>query len=179
MNTVVRDLKILFERGSFCGLFDGLLLDHFVERREGAVFGVIVHRHGPMVWGVRRRVLRDHHDAEDAFKATFLVLARKASSVMPRDKLGNWLYGVAYQLRGFEPAGGNKEQRAGWRDVAVRETKTNRMEPYIALGLPQVAFALIGGFLSRKYRITITRRPAQVGAGPATSGRLKACQGRR
>jgi DNA-directed RNA polymerase specialized sigma24 family protein len=42
-------------------------------------------------------VLRDHHDAEDAFQATFLVLARKASTVMPREKLGNWLYGVAFQ----------------------------------------------------------------------------------
>jgi len=68
-----------------------------VDRREGAIFEAIVHRHGPMVWGVCRRVLRDHHDAEDAFQTTFLVLARKAASVMPREKLGPWLYGVAYQ----------------------------------------------------------------------------------
>jgi RNA polymerase sigma factor (sigma-70 family) len=97
MNAVVVDLQTLFESGSFGGLSDGQLLDRFVERKEGPVFEAIVRRHGPMVWGVCRRVLRDHHDAEDAFQATFLVLARKATSVMPREKIGNWLYGVAYQ----------------------------------------------------------------------------------
>jgi RNA polymerase sigma factor (sigma-70 family) len=97
MNVAIRDLQTLFEVGSLGGLSDGQLLGRFLERREGAVFEVIVDRHGPMVWGVCRRVLRDHHDAEDAFQATFLVLARKASSVLPRERLGNWLYGVAFQ----------------------------------------------------------------------------------
>jgi RNA polymerase sigma factor (sigma-70 family) len=97
MNAAVPELQTLFEGGSLGGLSDGQLLDRFVERREEAVFEAIVRRHGPMVWGVCRRVLRDHHDAEDAFQATFLVLARKAASVMIREKLGNWLYGVAYQ----------------------------------------------------------------------------------
>jgi uncharacterized protein len=97
MNAAVRDLQTLFEVGSLGGLSDGQLLDRFLARREGTVFEALIGRHGPMVWGVCRRVLRDHHDAEDAFQATFLVLARKASTVMPREKLGNWLYGVAYQ----------------------------------------------------------------------------------
>jgi RNA polymerase sigma-70 factor (ECF subfamily) len=96
-STAVRDLRVLFDVGVTGTLTDGQLLDRFVARREEAVFEVILHRHGPMVWGVCRRVLRDHHDAEDAFQATFLVLARKASSVLPREKLGDWLYGVAYQ----------------------------------------------------------------------------------
>ncbi len=94
---MARDLQALFATGAMGTLTDGQLLDRFVERREQVVFEVIVSRHGPMVWGVCRRVLGDHHDTEDAFQATFLVLARRAASIMPRGKLGNWLYGVAYQ----------------------------------------------------------------------------------
>ncbi len=97
MDAVVRDVQTLFGLGAMGAFSDGQLLDRFVDRREGAVFEAIVRRHGPMVWGVCRRVLRHHHDAEDAFQATFLVLTRKAASIMPREKLGNWLYGVAYQ----------------------------------------------------------------------------------
>jgi RNA polymerase sigma factor (sigma-70 family) len=92
-----RDLQTLYSCGAVGGLSDSQLLDRFMSQREEVVFEAIIKRHGPMVWGVCHRVLRDHHDAEDAFQATFLVLARKAASVMPREKLGNWLYGVAYQ----------------------------------------------------------------------------------
>ena len=92
-----RDLQTLFEVGMAGALSDGQLLDRFVARREEAVFEAIIRRHGPMVWGVCRRVLRDHHDGEDAFQATFLVLARRAASIAHGQKLGNWLYGVAYQ----------------------------------------------------------------------------------
>jgi RNA polymerase sigma factor (sigma-70 family) len=97
MNVAVPELQTLFEVVSLGELSDGQLLDRFVERREEAVFEAIVRRHGPMVRGVCRRVFRNQHDAEDAFQATFLILARKAGSVMMREKLGNWLYGVAYQ----------------------------------------------------------------------------------
>jgi RNA polymerase sigma factor (sigma-70 family) len=97
MDAMARDLQTIFGMGTTGTLSDAQLLDRFLARREGAVFEAIVRRHGPMVWGVCRRVLRDHHDAEDAFQATFLVLARRAASVMPPERLGNWLYGVAYQ----------------------------------------------------------------------------------
>src|SRR5438445_12631198 len=76
------------------GLTDGQLLESYVGSREEAALAALVHRHGPMVWGVCRRVLRSHQDAEDAFQATFLVLVRKAASVV---SVGNWLYGVAHQ----------------------------------------------------------------------------------
>ncbi len=79
------------------GLTDGQLLECFVSRRDPAALEALVRRHGPMVWGVCRRILRNHHDAEDAFQATFLVLVRKAASVTPREMVGNFLYGVARQ----------------------------------------------------------------------------------
>jgi RNA polymerase sigma factor (sigma-70 family) len=74
---------------------DGRLLERFVLHREAEALDALVHRHGGMVWGVCRRVLRNHQDAEDAFQATFLVLVRKAASVTPREMVGNWLHGVA------------------------------------------------------------------------------------
>ncbi|MGH7170647.1 MAG: RNA polymerase sigma factor, partial [Gemmataceae bacterium] len=77
------------------GLSDGQLLDAYIRDREEAAFAALVHRHGPMVWGVCRRVLGNERDAEDAFQATFLVLVRKAASVVPRDQIANWLYGVS------------------------------------------------------------------------------------
>jgi RNA polymerase sigma factor (sigma-70 family) len=78
------------------GLTDGQLLEAFVAHQDAAALESLVRRHGPMVLGVCRRILRDPHDAEDAFQATFLVLARKAAAVSPRALVGNWLYGVAH-----------------------------------------------------------------------------------
>src|SRR5262245_13751694 len=78
------------------GLSDGELLGMFIERPDETALAALVRRHGPMVWGVCRRLL-SHHDAEDAFQATFLVLVRKAASIRSREMVGNWLYGVAHQ----------------------------------------------------------------------------------
>jgi RNA polymerase sigma factor (sigma-70 family) len=76
---------------------DQLLWDRFVARGDQVAFTDLVRRHGPMVLGVCRRVLRHPQDAEDAFQATFLVLARKARSVGQPERLSSWLYGVAYR----------------------------------------------------------------------------------
>ncbi|HEX5272025.1 MAG TPA: sigma-70 family RNA polymerase sigma factor, partial [Gemmataceae bacterium] len=97
MNPVIRYLHTRFDAPALAGLPDGQLLEHFLARQDAAALEALVRRHGPMVLGVCRRVLRDYHDAEDAFQATFLVLVRRAASIRPREKVGNWLYGVAYQ----------------------------------------------------------------------------------
>jgi RNA polymerase sigma factor (sigma-70 family) len=79
------------------GLTDGQLLTDYLSRGDDAALAALVRRHGPMVWGVCRRVLSDYHDAEDAFQATFLVFVRKAASIASRELVANWLYGVAHQ----------------------------------------------------------------------------------
>src|SRR5258708_598116 len=71
------------------------LLGRFIAARDEDAFAALMRRHGPMVWGVCRRVLPNDSDAEDAFQATFLILALKAASVTPAEMVGNWLYGVA------------------------------------------------------------------------------------
>jgi RNA polymerase sigma factor (sigma-70 family) len=76
------------------GLTDGQLLRCFTEQRDGAAFAALVRRHGPLVWGVCRRLL-GHHDAEEAFQATFLILCRRAGSIRRRDRVASWLFGVA------------------------------------------------------------------------------------
>src|SRR5438309_10233220 len=74
---------------------DRQLLERFAGQRDESAFAARVGRHGPMVLGVCRGILRDAHAAEDAFQATFLVLARKAGSIRRRESVGSWLYQVA------------------------------------------------------------------------------------
>jgi RNA polymerase sigma factor (sigma-70 family) len=76
---------------------DGELLDAFVLHRDEAAFAALLRRHGPMVWGVCRRLAGQIPDAEDAFQAVFLILVRKAGGVRPRERVGAWLHGVAFR----------------------------------------------------------------------------------
>jgi RNA polymerase sigma factor (sigma-70 family) len=95
MGTVIRHLRRAVLRQDAAGRTDGQLLASFIDQKNEAAFEALVHRHGSMVFGVCRRIVGNHHDAEDAFQATFLVLARKAWSIRPRERVANWLHGVA------------------------------------------------------------------------------------
>ena len=91
-------LRRLIARQTGSSLTDAQLLDDFVSRRDEAAFEVLVWRHGAMVLAVCKRVLRDAHEAEDAFQAAFLVFARKAGSVGRGEVVAAWLYKVAYRI---------------------------------------------------------------------------------
>ena len=96
--TSLRDLRELFSGGTAVGLTDGQLLARYADDRDGPAFAALVARHGSMVIATCRAVLHHEHDVEDAFQATFLVLARKAGSIRAGDALGGWLHRVAYRV---------------------------------------------------------------------------------
>lgn len=125
-NSVVVDpIQTLFGGGAVTGLTDGQLLERFATRRgEDAeiAFTALVARHGPMVFGVCRSLLRNPHDAEDAFQAAFLVLARKAGALHQPELVGPWLYGVAHRTARQVKAG-NERRRRREAEAAMPETK--------------------------------------------------------
>ncbi len=96
-NSVIRYIRRIASLRTAGGFSDRQLLELFVSRRDEDAFAALVRRHGAMVMGVCRRVLNDFHGAEDAFQATFLVLAQRAGSIRNPELLPNWLYGVAYR----------------------------------------------------------------------------------
>jgi RNA polymerase sigma factor (sigma-70 family) len=96
-SSVLRYLRGAVSAKDGGALTDAQLLQSFVDHHDAEAFETLVRRHGPAVLGVCRRVLHQQQDAEDAFQATFLVLARKAASIVSQATVGNWLYGVAYR----------------------------------------------------------------------------------
>jgi RNA polymerase sigma factor (sigma-70 family) len=152
INEVVQQLRRAVLQQDGAGVSDGQLLGCFIENRDEAAVAALVRRHGPMVWGVCRRVLLDPHDAEDAFQATFLVLVRKAAAVRPREQVGNWLYGVARQTA-LKARAMRTKRRARERQVAVMpepEVAQHDLQHDLQLVLDQEL-----GRLPEKYRVAI------------------------
>jgi RNA polymerase sigma factor (sigma-70 family) len=98
LDTVLRLVRKLVDDREARDLTDGELLERFRKGREEAAFAILVQRHGPRVLGVCRHVLGNAHDAEDAFQATFLVLARNAGAIRRGASVANWLHGVARRV---------------------------------------------------------------------------------
>jgi RNA polymerase sigma factor (sigma-70 family) len=150
LGTAFRHFRLV-EGVRAAGLTDGQLLEGYVARGEEGAFEALVRRHGPMVLGVCRRILHHAHDAEDAFQATSLVLARKAASIVPRDAVGNWLYGVA--CRTAMKARGAAVRRRLRESQAPPQTPGERDDPAL-----QELLALLDEELRRlpdKYRTPV------------------------
>ena len=120
--TAFRHLRDLFGAGSVVGLEDGQLLARYAGSKDEAAFEALVARHGPMVLATCRAILKNEHDVEDAFQATFLVLARKAGSIRAGDALGGWLHRVAYRAgsRRISRRSGGAEHEAEASAMASR-----------------------------------------------------------
>jgi RNA polymerase sigma-70 factor (ECF subfamily) len=130
---------------------DGELLEGYLSGRDEALFEALLHRHGPMVLGVCRRILQNEDDAHDAFQATFLVFLRKAATIIPRAMVGNWLHGVAYKTA-LKAQAMNRQRRAKEREA------TAHVRPAAAQEALQDRLEILDEALSRlpaKYRSAI------------------------
>jgi RNA polymerase sigma factor (sigma-70 family) len=126
LGMVLRQVRRMAATEGLADATDGRLLEHFRAQQEEAAFGALLHRHGPMVLGVARRVLRQEQDAEDVVQATFLVLAQKAGSIRKRESVASWLHGVAYRLA-VQAKGQRVRRQAHERQAGtMRHKQTNR-----------------------------------------------------
>jgi RNA polymerase sigma factor (sigma-70 family) len=104
-------IRRLASQGEASNVTDEALLARFIDSRDDEAFAGLVARHGPMVLGVCRRVLGNIPDAEDAFQATFLALARQARRIRPADRLGGYLHTVAWRIAGKARASLRRRRR--------------------------------------------------------------------
>ncbi len=145
-------LRDLFVDGTAVGLGDGQLLSRYADTRDEAAFEVLVARHGPMVLATCRAVLRHETDVEDAFQATFLILAQRARSVRAGDALADWLHRVAYRVA---VRAGTSSQRRRRREAEVSAMTTPVVNP--SRPDPDVA-AIVHGEVDRlpeKHRLPV------------------------
>src|SRR5262249_11269762 len=114
-------------------------------------FEALMHRHGPMVFGVCRRILRNETDAEDAFQATFLVFVRQAASIRSRNTVSSWLYSVAHNTA-LKAKAMNHKRRVKERESGIVPKEESRAEVWQEL---QVLLDAELSKLLDKYRVPI------------------------
>ncbi len=142
LGNVLRQIQRLYSGGSAAGVSDAALLDRFATERDEDAFAALVARHGPMTLAVCRGVLRDPGDVEDAFQATFLILARRVGSLRVQGSLAGWLHRVAYRVavranvdsarrRSRERQGVQMDAIAG-RDGAAGDDRNSELHEEIA-----------------------------------------------
>jgi RNA polymerase sigma factor (sigma-70 family) len=134
------------------GLTDGQLLRHYVTRRDEAAFAVLVRRHGSMVLALCRRMLRHAEDAEDAFQATFVILARKGHRIASLQMIGGWLHGVAYRVAL------DVRRRAARRQAKEHQVKDMPHPPALPEEMSQDLLGVLDRELARlpdKYRLPV------------------------
>lgn len=149
IETLVQLLRRSAGRADMDALSDARLLERFAVERDASAFEVLLRRFGPMVFAVCHRILNDVHAAEDAFQATFLVLARKAPSLTRQALVGNWLYGVAY--RTAKRAKADAARRLARERQVVMPTPSDPLQEVVWRDLRPVLDEEIHG-LPDKYR---------------------------
>ncbi len=128
---VLKDVRTLLDIGTSTGLSDSQLLERYLLRRDDAAdaaFTALVERHGPMVLRACRGVLHDTHAAEDAFQATFLILARKAGAIRKRDSVASWLFGVARRVAHRAKARRQRTSAYEKQGIAMLEAKAESID---------------------------------------------------
>ncbi len=153
---VLVEIERIFEGGIVAGLSDRQLVEAFgsgTDHAAEAAFAALIDRHGAMVLRVCRAILRNHHDAQDAFQATFLVLAQRARSLWVRDSLGPWLHGVACRVSACSKRAANRrrqiERRAAEAGTINASTRGDDHDDWISILYEEL------GRLPDKYRATI------------------------
>ena len=144
LSAFIRRLRGDIDAARSGGLSDAQLLDRWLAQRDQAAFEVLLWRHGPMILGVCRRVLRNDADVDDAFQAAFLLLVRKAGAIRQRESVAAWLYQTAYRVAlrardhankrnaretsGVECLGADDSDAGLWHDVRpILDDEINRL----------------------------------------------------
>jgi RNA polymerase sigma factor (sigma-70 family) len=173
LSKALQHLRRILHSSAEGGMTDGQLLARFVASRDEAAFNELVRRHGPMVLGVCRRILRHTQDAEDAFQAAFFVLARKASSVANREAVASWLYRVSYRIA-IEAKAINDKRRS--REKQLEEMPHPEMTPIEPRDwLPRLDYEL--NLLPEHYRAVIVACDLEGRSRKATAHNLGLSEG--